>query len=393
MAKNGGKTMKKIKRSRKGFTLIELIIVMAIFSIIMTLVMSFIDPVSKLMKKTSIRERTNSYVDNIGEYVDNSLRYAKFVQIHEGGLFERSVPEVNLMGTSPGLVTEVGFRSAEQKAVMSFVNNYFDGAVNADYAPLTGKIRVLEFINEDVGGFLNPSMIYESIYDFTAGNIAIDPTATASLTCEQASRAVLNSEHLENYNYYFKLGYYTLDPINDQSNYTGLVDTNDYYYSRLVKLTNSLGPLGTMPDIYRKEYLPINVIAYSNQAGSRVESTYDDGVTVENVTAFKSPNFMNTVSLTLINAINAEDASNAHVAAYYKKKYHTVTDPATGATSLEPMVNPTTGKIICEPVSMASLAAFYHEKANFYDATLESENFYVIFILPYEIDDSKITLN
>ena len=51
----------------KGFTLIELIIVLAIFSVIMTLVMSFIDPVSRLMTKTSVRERTSAYVDNIGE--------------------------------------------------------------------------------------------------------------------------------------------------------------------------------------------------------------------------------------------------------------------------------------------------------------------------------------
>ena len=44
-----------MKKKLKGFTLIELIIVLAIFGIILTLVMSFIDPVEKVMTTTSKR--------------------------------------------------------------------------------------------------------------------------------------------------------------------------------------------------------------------------------------------------------------------------------------------------------------------------------------------------
>ena len=44
------------KRTQKGFTLIELIIVMAVFSILMVAVMSIVNPLSKVVKKVSIQE-------------------------------------------------------------------------------------------------------------------------------------------------------------------------------------------------------------------------------------------------------------------------------------------------------------------------------------------------
>ncbi len=74
--------MENKKSKLKGFTLIELIIVLAIFSGLMVLIMSFIDPVSRQMTDTSVRERTASYVDNISDYFDGSLRYAQFARVY-----------------------------------------------------------------------------------------------------------------------------------------------------------------------------------------------------------------------------------------------------------------------------------------------------------------------
>ena len=104
--------MRKFKTTKKGFTLMELIIVLALFSVIMVLVMSFIDPASKLMNKTSTREKTAAYVDNINEYVDKSLRYASFVRIFESDFCSKTVP------------TPI----AEDKAVQEFIDDFFDGA-------------------------------------------------------------------------------------------------------------------------------------------------------------------------------------------------------------------------------------------------------------------------
>ena len=98
--------MDKKKTALKGFTLIELIIVLAIFSVIMTLVMSFIDPVSKIMTKTSVRERTAAYVDNIGEYVSKSIRHAQNIVVYEHGISDD-----------------------EQTVARDFVDTYYNGVI------------------------------------------------------------------------------------------------------------------------------------------------------------------------------------------------------------------------------------------------------------------------
>jgi len=65
--------MNKIK---KGFTLIELIIVMAIFSILLLATMALTRPVSRMFSKTSLQEKTYSYANNIQEYLQGALEYS-----------------------------------------------------------------------------------------------------------------------------------------------------------------------------------------------------------------------------------------------------------------------------------------------------------------------------
>lgn len=68
----------------KGFTLIELIVVIAIFSILMLGALSLIDPVSKINKSASDFEKSYAYVDNIQDYIQNSLKYAEGVRVYQG---------------------------------------------------------------------------------------------------------------------------------------------------------------------------------------------------------------------------------------------------------------------------------------------------------------------
>ncbi|MBP3268295.1 MAG: type II secretion system protein, partial [Ruminococcus sp.] len=76
----------RIKKTQKGFTLIELIIVMAIFGIIMLGVMKIADPLARVMSRSSVKEQSAANVDNISDYLDHSLRYAKYMSVYEGEL-------------------------------------------------------------------------------------------------------------------------------------------------------------------------------------------------------------------------------------------------------------------------------------------------------------------
>lgn len=69
--------MKKLK----GFTLVELIVVLAIFSMIMAAVLSILQPVSDAYASTANYEHARASSDNVRTYVEDSLRYADRMKI------------------------------------------------------------------------------------------------------------------------------------------------------------------------------------------------------------------------------------------------------------------------------------------------------------------------
>ncbi|MDE5945976.1 MAG: type II secretion system GspH family protein [Oscillospiraceae bacterium] len=113
----------------KGFTLIELIVVMAIFSILMVGALALVDPVSRINKSASDFERTYAYVDNIQDYMQDSLRYAENVWVYQGN--------------SVDLLDEVN----------KFKNSYYKGIVNTKDGVNTvytkGNIRIMTILNQD----------------------------------------------------------------------------------------------------------------------------------------------------------------------------------------------------------------------------------------------------
>ena len=78
------------KTKLKGFTLVELIVVMEIFGILMAAVMQVITPLNKISKRASIQEANAAAVDNVKSYLESSLRYAECVEVCVGGLTDNS---------------------------------------------------------------------------------------------------------------------------------------------------------------------------------------------------------------------------------------------------------------------------------------------------------------
>ena len=386
------------KRNPKGFTLIELIIVLAIFSIILTLVMSFIDPVAKLMSKASIKERTAAYVDNIEEYVDNSIHYAKFVRVYNGG-FTDAVDEA--------------VSTDEATAVKSFVDWFLGGVVDPDGNPITGKARVMKLINNDVDldgdavVDLEAGHIYESVYDFTAaesyekfvgtgtyvgtgtfdadGNeimkevmkreVHIRPGGADSvITAVSQNKPSINPEHFKDYNYYYKLGFYNLESI--PSTDPAYLDAGKRaYYSKLNPMTDGAGNKIEYDSNTGKNFA-LNVVAYQNQTGGKTSVSYDtDGDSVDDTTedVFKSPCHMSTASMAFINAIRTNEATSAP---FYKLK--TKNDGSLDKTADD--------KVQFEAINSVDMGLAFR----LMKPTAGDGNIYIVYILPEEIYDTNI---
>lgn len=76
------------KKLLKGFTLIELIIVMALFSILMVMVMSVIKPISDLFSDSKQFVTDTTVADQIGKFITKNIQYSSNVYI-----FYKSEPD------------------------------------------------------------------------------------------------------------------------------------------------------------------------------------------------------------------------------------------------------------------------------------------------------------
>lgn len=73
--------MKKRLKSLKGFTLIELIVVMAILVSLMTAILQLMEPVQEAYRDSTIYEQQRTVENGIISYIAESTRYAKAISI------------------------------------------------------------------------------------------------------------------------------------------------------------------------------------------------------------------------------------------------------------------------------------------------------------------------
>ena len=291
----------KANKKFQGFTLIELIIVMAIFGIIMLGVMKIADPIAKVMNRSSTKEKSASYVDNISDYLDKSMRYAKYMRVYEGEFSD--------------------YGMTEEEIAKDFVDTYYDGCIYNDgenVGLMKGKLHIMKLINTSSyggGGGVAPTQItvtskngtenvvnnassgeiWDTVYNFTCGD-SYKKSATpgdiewkkdAKIKLEN-SQMVINPEHLSGYGYYYSYGYSKFEVVStDPDDVEGDSGAQRVSYSALV-------PDSTVAGSSR---FAISIVAYPQ--GNKMKAVADGS------TWFKSPSYMNTMSMYLINAENA----------------------------------------------------------------------------------------
>lgn len=193
------------RKTLKGLTLIELILVMAIFSLLLVGVLAFFTPVEKIFKNTTISERTYSHTNNIEELIESKLKYADAVWLFNDSKMD---------GTSYSLTADGLMSDNEiEEVCKDFANIYYDSVVKYDgttekYA--TGKIHIMHlFNNHDSVGIFDIGQITERTVTFTS-----DPSATnkltSSLAAETINDSIVNEAYFKagdvRYNYYYSLG-------------------------------------------------------------------------------------------------------------------------------------------------------------------------------------------
>ncbi len=282
----------KGKKNLKGFTLVELIVVMAVFGIIMLGAMQFLDPVNKMMKGASLQEANSATVDNIKRYFEGTLRYADAVYVHNGDLKYYDVSGAHIIDTS------LPESARQQQAVEDFVNSCFTNRVDSSNDPIEGKVYVMKIDNDNQG------KITESVFDFTAGydyNDWNSSTSTwdipqnhpASVSAVSIDTPVINDVYYKDYSIFASIGYNTVNVIHDGDVSYALPAkvTDDQYFGHIAEV----GSYGFSPSMFSFTF-----VTYKNNDGADVYHHTIDGDQV-----FGSPYSSANASLALMNINSA----------------------------------------------------------------------------------------
>jgi prepilin-type N-terminal cleavage/methylation domain-containing protein len=136
-----------MKKVIKGFTLVELIVVLAIFSVVLAAATSMMQPVAKIMVLADIRESGATQVSQISNYLEMSLSTAEYINT------------ANYVVDDPTL---------REQMVDRFVDDYYsgvlkDGATISDPKYGSGLVHVMTIDNNNSGHI--SEYVYE--VDFT----------------------------------------------------------------------------------------------------------------------------------------------------------------------------------------------------------------------------------
>lgn len=175
--------MKKLK----GFTLVELIIVMAIFSGIAVGALAMIRPAMQLFNKTASQEGASADIDNISRYIQDNLKYADRVNVYHGYDLtsvsgDKSVDKMlnkEITGILPVLTYNESTNTYEKtytnaKPLEFFSKYYYDDAAECDGK----KVNVMEIAND---GFVT---IYTYKFEYKSGSVSNNFIESTSINRE-----------------------------------------------------------------------------------------------------------------------------------------------------------------------------------------------------------------
>ncbi|MBR5682465.1 MAG: type II secretion system protein [Ruminococcus sp.] len=188
---------------KKGFTLTELIVVMAIFSIIMVAVMSLIDPVSRIYKNTAVAERTYANANSIQTYLQTNLEYAEAVVVATSDNIGDGTGDVD-SSELQALVEEFG-RTHYNYIVTARSKSSSELDKLGDVCWVDGNIHVLRLVNsgDDRGQIMHSVYPFESNDSSNNGFTLINPS---SVDEEPALNPAFFNARDAKYNYSYALG-------------------------------------------------------------------------------------------------------------------------------------------------------------------------------------------
>ncbi|MBP0960500.1 MAG: prepilin-type N-terminal cleavage/methylation domain-containing protein [Oscillospiraceae bacterium] len=136
---------KNMKKALKGFTLVELIIVMALMSALMVMVGLILKPISQVFADTTAYTEDRYVMDGIAQYLDENLKYADKILF----VYDKDYLPLSEGGT------------AKLEAIAEKMDVNFKTMSSAEKAAYLKKIQGIAIINDCSHNVVSMSEIYD----------------------------------------------------------------------------------------------------------------------------------------------------------------------------------------------------------------------------------------
>lgn len=348
------------KRVHKGFTLLELVIVMALFSLVMYSVAKLIAPVSKFFVRSSNFESTTACVDNMKRAIEGNLKYADRVRCYSDfapctAAAHTSNPDAYV--ASPALIEQVNM----------FWTDYF---MNRQYIDYKGTIYVMAFDNT----------VYET-------NLAGYPTF------HDFTDAQLNAGQILLFEFYFD----KTEGLSTSEHTTVTDGTNKYYYEYF-----NAGNKGTAAGQYTVRPWYVNQKMYGNyeyqfslgNISVAAGATFDPSNCIINIESYELQKNSSNTGLTLketphrstasFSMKNVLDATVKYSQPLFDHK--TLINPVLSAPDYEKVITDPTPISRYSPIVTNSGAAWHTSASSSITGSTQAEDlrpgFYFIYTVP-----------
>lgn len=357
--------MEKSKKKLKGFTLVELIVVMAVFGLIMLGALRLLDPVNRMMRNASVQEANTASVDNIKRYFEGTLRYANAVYVHNGDL--------KYYGAG-GVPTVIGGdeEARQKEAVQNLIDNVFINRVDSSETPIKNQKAYVMKIDNDNGG-----RITESVFEFDAGykykswnpsTSAWDTenTQNGDVRLISLDQPVINDVYYENYSIFVSLGYNTMKVAKegDISSFPAQVNDKQYFGVVVPEKVDGSGKI-----IFTSNDFAFTFTTYKNADGTDVYHHVIDDKHV-----FGSPYSSANASLALLNINSAYGSTYRTNLDYYPKRRD-----GNGATPTQMVDDDGDGKWDYEKMPDGAVT---YSRVYDIDNIAGGNNIYIVYTLP-----------
>lgn len=176
------------KTKLKGFSLIELIIVLAIFSLILMGALQMFDPVQRIFKNTAVSEKTYSYTNNIKVAVEDNIEYADIMWVYDSA-------SINGGSVTAAAITDI---------CDEIRSNYYNGIVGYDKSTSSTKfidanVYIMHFFNNETtctdGSVIPKGQITVRAVPFSTDESSV--IAEVDVPDESLTQAILNEAFFE----------------------------------------------------------------------------------------------------------------------------------------------------------------------------------------------------